>query len=102
MSQIQRTFLRVTGLAAGRADQEFPSGTMDKTSRAVIPGSRPSRHWVITHHINAPPRLENEDDDEYEYEIVSYRCPKYSSCINWSSLRFSIGPSAAISPCCSK
>jgi hypothetical protein len=31
-----------------------------------------------------------------------YRCPKYSSCINWSSLRFSMGPSAAISPCCSK
>ena len=74
--------LGVTGLAAGRADQEFPSGTMGQNIACGNSREPPLRHWVITHHINAPPRLENEDDDEYEYEKVSYRCPKYSSCIN--------------------
>jgi hypothetical protein len=72
---------------------------------------RKLRGWRDTCQSGSPPgvgvltraRLNaEEDEDERELIPTVYRCPKYSSCINRSSLRFSMGPSAAISPCCSK
>jgi hypothetical protein len=57
------TFRRVLGLSARCADEQYPSGTMKKTSRAVVSGSR------LFNTVFGLPRPGKEDHEVFRHVL---------------------------------